>query len=61
MIASFRLIVLALCAVAAGTVQASTRVDNFRLLDQEFQSHELYYYQDAAAIVLMVQMNGCPA
>ena len=47
-----------LCAaLAAG---ATTRVDNFRLLDQNLQSHELYYHDDATAIVLMVQSNGCP-
>jgi hypothetical protein len=35
-------------------------VDNFQLLDHEGQAHELYYYDDAPAIVLMVQGNGCP-
>jgi len=57
---SIRIVALALCAVAAVAAQASMRVDNFRLLDQDLQAHELYYYQDATAIVLMVQMNGCP-
>jgi hypothetical protein len=55
-----RIIVLAFCVLVSGVVLASARVDNFRLLDQELRSHELYYYEDAAAIVLMVQMNGCP-
>ncbi len=36
------------------------RVENFRLLDQEHASHELYYHKDAKAVVLMVTMNGCP-
>lgn len=50
-------------ALAAGQALALTtdqRVDNFRLLDQNGQSHELYYYDDAKAIVFLVQGNGCP-
>lgn len=39
---------------------AAPRVDNFALLDQNGASHELYYYRDAQAIVLMIQGNGCP-
>lgn len=35
-------------------------VDNFALLDHEGRSHELYYYSDAPAIVIMIQGNGCP-
>ncbi|NNE58575.1 MAG: redoxin domain-containing protein [Hellea sp.] len=35
-------------------------VDNFVLFDQNGDAHELYYYEDAPAIVLMVQGNGCP-
>lgn len=57
---SIRIFILALGLVSAMGAQASTRVDNFRLMDQHRQSHELYYYDDASAIVLMVQMNGCP-
>lgn len=38
----------------------SDRVENFRLLDQEHTSHELYYHKSAKAVVLMVTMNGCP-
>ena len=36
------------------------RVDDFVLLDHKGQSHQLYYYSDAGAIVLMIQGNGCP-
>jgi mono/diheme cytochrome c family protein/peroxiredoxin len=36
------------------------RVDNFRLLDQNGASHELYYLSDAKAVVIMVHGNGCP-
>jgi peroxiredoxin len=42
-------------ALAPGEV-----VDNFRLLDQNGKSHELYYSSDMKAVVLMVQGNGCP-
>ena len=38
----------------------AVRVDNFVLLDQEGDAHELYYDTDASAIVIMVQGNGCP-
>ena len=46
-------------ALAAGQGQAA-RVDNFVLLDQEGAAHELYYYRDAPAVVIMAQGNGCP-
>ncbi len=36
------------------------RVENFTLLDHRGESHELYYYSDTAALVIMVQGNGCP-
>ena len=42
-------------AIAPGDV-----VDNFRLLDQNGKSHELYYSSDMKAVVLMVHGNGCP-
>ena len=64
MITPLRIVLFAACTstltLTVTAAQASTQVDNFRLLDQDLQSHELYYYSDAAAIVLMVQMNGCP-
>ena len=43
-------------ALGVGT----TRVDNFMLLDQRGDAHELYYYSDAPAVVLIVHGNGCP-
>ena len=62
-----RLLCLALASVlflsspnAAWAIQADTRVENFRLLDQTGQSHELFYHSDASAIVFMVQGNGVP-
>ena len=36
------------------------RVDDFHLLDHRGSAHRLYYYEDAPAIVLMTQGNGCP-
>ncbi len=36
------------------------RVDDFELLDHKGAAHRLYYYDDAPAIVIMVQGNGCP-
>ena len=46
-------------ALVAGQAQAA-RVDNFMLLDHEGAAHELYYYRDAPAVVIMAQGNGCP-
>ena len=36
------------------------RVDDFQLLDQAGKAHRLYYYDDAPAVVIMSQGNGCP-
>lgn len=36
------------------------KVDNFKLLDHTGVMHELYYYSDMEAVVIMVQGNGCP-
>ena len=47
---------------SAGDAQAvvSLKVDNFRLTDQNLESHELDRLADANAIVLLTQQNGCP-
>lgn len=50
-------IVFCITTTANGAVD---RVENFRLLDHNEESHELYYHKDASAIVLMVQGNACP-
>ncbi len=47
-------------AASALALNPGERVDNFRLLDQNGASHELYYLSDAKAVVLMVHGNGCP-
>jgi peroxiredoxin len=36
-------------------------VDNFRLIDDKGESHELYYLSDMKAVVLLAQGNGCKA
>ena len=43
-----------------GVVANAVSVENFELLDQDGNAHELYYYSDADAVVLIVQGNGCP-
>lgn len=35
-------------------------IENFKLLDHHGDAHELFYYDDAAAIVVMIHGNGCP-
>ncbi len=47
-------------AASALALNPGDRVDNFRLLDQNGTSHELYYLSDATAVVIMVHGNGCP-
>src|ERR1700733_9598516 len=59
----FGLSVAALCCVS-GTVFALSPgdvVDDFRLNDQNGQSHELYYLSDMKAVVLLAAGNGCAA
>ena len=41
-------------------LEPQEHVENFALLDHRGAAHELYYYSDAQAVVLMVQSNGCP-
>src|SRR5262249_11948129 len=45
--------------VAQAAAQVGDRVDNFRLLDHEGRSHELYYLSDMKAVVLMTHQSGC--
>lgn len=49
-----------LMSLQAWAMVPGDRVDNFRLLDHRGAAHELRYYGDAKAVVLMVQGNGCP-
>ncbi len=56
----FMLLLSLVLILTAGRSAAAAKVENFRLLDQNLQAHELYYHKDAKAIVLLVQSNGCP-
>ncbi len=55
--------VAALCCLAgpALSLNPGDTVDNFRLIDQNGLSHELYYLSDMKAVVLLAVGNGCPA
>jgi hypothetical protein len=48
-------------ASSAWALNPGETVDNFRLLDHQGAAHELYYYSDTKAVVLMTQANGCEA
>jgi hypothetical protein len=56
--------VLALVAIAAPTPTpskaslAGTRVDNFMLADQTGMGHELYYFKEKAAVVIVTAAEG---
>ena len=50
---------IAMCLLV-GVPSLAVQVENFALLDHEGNSHELYYYSDADAVVLIVQGNACP-
>ena len=39
-------------------VKVPTRADNFRLTDQHSKAHELYYFKNSAAVVIITQANG---
>ena len=51
---------ISLISTAAVAIAPQDRVENFRLMDNHGDSHELYYYDDMKAVVVMVQGNGCP-
>jgi len=48
-------------ATQALALNTGDTVDNFRLVDQQGKSHELYYLSDMKAVVLLAQGNGCTA
>jgi len=48
-----------LCAPAAFALDPGAVVDDFRLIDAEGHSHQLYYLSDKKAVVIMTQGNGC--
>ena len=52
--------VFGVVALVMASAALAERVDNFVLLDHTGDAHELHYYSDRDAVVLMVQGNGCP-
>src|SRR5712671_6158884 len=59
------LLILGLSTVAsaatgaqASTGLAGSKVDNFMLADQSGMGHELYYYEDRAAVVIVTSADG---
>lgn len=50
-----------LCAAAVVPASASSRVDNFQLLDHTGAAHELYYDTTAEAVVLVAHKSSCGA
>ena len=60
MIRSVFILLGAFLAVQAWGLEPQQRVENFRLMDHQGGSHELYYYSNAKAVVFMVQGNSCP-
>ncbi len=50
---------LAGASTGAVALAPGDRVDNFRLLAHDGTSHELYYYADAPAVVLLTHRSGC--
>lgn len=55
------LIGLSATAAPTTTVAVPERADNFQLTDQKRLAHELHYFKDAKAIVIMSQLNGSDA
>jgi peroxiredoxin len=58
-----RLVAGALGLSLTGSVMAlavGDRVENFRLMDHTGASHELHYFADAPAMVLMTHSTSCP-
>ena len=48
-----------LFATSSFALAIGERVDNFRLLDAAGSSHELYYFADTKALVLMAHNSSC--
>lgn len=49
---------IAMTAIVPSAIAAPSFVENFRLVDQERFAHDLYYYADAPAVVLMSMTDG---
>ena len=51
----------ALASLSAAALHPGAAVDNFELLDQRGESHELHYLSDMKAVALLSHRNGCAA
>jgi len=60
MVRSIFLLAGAVIAANVWAVAPGEHVENFRLMDHQGNSQQLYYYDDQKAVVVMVQGNGCP-
>ncbi len=54
-----RILTLIGALLVTSTLQAE-RIENFVLLDQHGDAHNLHYHRDKSAVVIMIQGNGCP-
>ena len=54
-----RILAITVGLLIGSSVQAE-RIENFVLLDQHGDAHNLYYHRDKSAVVIMIQGNGCP-
>ena len=52
-------LLLSLTATTGFALEEGSRVENFRLMDHQGASHELPYFADAPAIVLMTHSTSC--
>ena len=52
-------LLLSLIATSGSALEEGNRVENFRLMDHQGASHELHYFADAPAIVLMTHSTSC--
>ena len=52
-------LLLSLIATSGSALEKGKRVENFRLMDHQGASHELHYFADAPAIVLMTHSTSC--
>ncbi|HEX5005898.1 MAG TPA: redoxin domain-containing protein [Hyphomonadaceae bacterium] len=57
-VAAMAVVGFAVAAPAPVAVAVPEKADNFQLTDQTRLAHELYYFKDAKAVVVMSQANG---
>ncbi|MDP6415103.1 MAG: redoxin domain-containing protein, partial [Gammaproteobacteria bacterium] len=53
-----KIVVICLFALASVQLNAADRVGDFALLDQDGYFHQMSWYNDHAAVALLVQANG---